>query len=201
MLLRYTSSAGAGTFVTAALIYWMQLMTAGDHVYVPPPKRIDLDVTLPATPPAPPPRRTQPEPPAPRTPPPDTDLPIPDPTTGRPGPGSPVTPPGPPGPPARPPGRSGPWATDTEFVVVAQAHATYPHTALVKGLEGYAIVEFTVTRYGTVDDISIVEATHPEFEAAATAAVARARYRPRIVDGVAVPVTGQRTRIEFRLDD
>ena len=35
MLLRYASSVGAGAIVTAALIYWMQLMVGDDGRAIP----------------------------------------------------------------------------------------------------------------------------------------------------------------------
>jgi protein TonB len=77
----------------------------------------------------------------------------------------------------------------------------YPLPAIRRELEGYVIVEFTVTRRGNVRDVSIVESSHREFEAAAANAVARSRYQPQVVDSVPVDVTGLRTRIEFVLDD
>ena len=116
-------------------------------------------------------------------------------------PSSSVTPPEPPRPPGQPTGRSGPWASDGEFTLLVRVTPVYPYTALVEGLEGYVIVEFTVTRDGTVDEIRIVESTRPEFEQPAIATVAKAKYRPRVVGGIAVDVPGQRARITFRLED
>jgi protein TonB len=83
---------------------------------------------------------------------------------------------------------------------VARVEPAYPYSAILKEREGYVVVQFTVTSRGTVDDVSIVESTDRVFEQAAAAAVARARYRPRIVDGLAVDTPGLTTRIDFRLE-
>lgn len=200
MLLRYSGSVGAGAIVTAALIYWMQLMTAGGEFESPQRRPVLLMPPLKVEPPPLPVRPPPPEPPAPRTAPPDTTIPISDPTTDRPVPGSPVTPPGRPRPPGRPGGRSGPWAVDSELVLVARVEPAYPYSAILKEREGYVVVQFTVTSRGTVDHVRIVESTDRVFEQAAAAAIARARYRPRVVDGLAVDTPGQQTRIDFRLD-
>jgi periplasmic protein TonB len=204
MLIRYSSSVGVGTVVTATLIYWMQLMIGngayqpshGTRVVLLPPRRI-------ASPPPRPDRPLRPEPPAPLEGPPDTvEITFTDhPTTGPGVPGGYATPPEPPDPPERTGGRSGPWAADTDLVPAARVRPVYPYSALIQGQEGYVIVEFTVTRRGSVEDARVVESTHRVFESAALAAVARTRYRPRVVDGLTVAVPGQRTRLEFRLDD
>ena len=202
MLVRYSSSAGAGVLVTVALVYWMQLMIAGgEHELTPGRPLVLVPALRVVPPPAPPVRPTPPERPASRTRGPVTRAPVSDPTTDRTLPGGPATPPGPPDPPGRPDGRQGPWAIDTELALVARPRPIYPHAAIVRELEGYVIVEFTVTRRGTVEDIRIVESTHREFERAAAAAVERTRYRPRVVDGQTVEVPGQQARIEFWLED
>lgn len=200
MLGRYSSAVGAGAVVTAALIFGMQQLIGEAGSHAPPSSpALRLLAPLPPEPPLPKPRTPRPEPPQPRIGPPETPIPIP--TTVPAVPGDPATPTGPPVPPAWPGGRPGPWAADSEVTLVAQVRPPYPYDAAVKGLEGYVVVEFTVTRRGEVDDVRVVESTHRQFERAAAAAVAKARYRPRVVDGLAVDAPGQRTRIAFVLDD
>lgn len=202
MLLRYSGSTAAGTVVTAALIYGMQLMIVEGDFSPPPAKPVRLVSPIAEAPP-PPPRRTRvlPDPPAPRVGPPGIEPPREILPTEPLGPIVPVTPPGYVGPPGRQGGRQGPWAADSDLVLVARVEPPYPHAALRRELEGTVTVEFTVTKRGTADAIRIIESTDAIFERAAIDAASRFRYRPRIVDGVAVDVPGVRTEIRFVLGD
>ena len=207
MLVRYSSSVAVGAIVTAALIYWMQLMIAGGDFEVPAPTRITLLSPLRIIETPPHERRPPPTPPEPRATPPTRDvtltgdITLKNLTTGPVGPVGPVTPPGPPSPPARPDGRQGPWIADSNLMLRSQIRPIYPFSALRRELEGYVIVEFTVTKRGNVRDVRIVESSHTEFEEAAATAVAKSRYQPRVVDSTPVDVAGLRTQIEFVLDN
>ena len=69
-------------------------------------------------------------------------------------------------------------------------------------IEGYVIVEFTVTESGSTEAIRIIEAEPDKiFNKSAIKATARSRYRPRIVDGKPVEVTGMRKMFSFELKD
>ena len=76
----------------------------------------------------------------------------------------------------------------------------YPRRALSKGIEGFAVIEYTVTRQGTVRDPVVVE-SKPEgvFDKAAIKSASRYKYKPRVVDGQPVEVPGVRTKITFKL--
>lgn len=63
------------------------------------------------------------------------------------------------------------------------------------------IVEFTVTKTGSVRDPFIVESTSSLFEKAALKAVLRFKYKPRIVDGEPIEVAGVQNKISFELED
>jgi protein TonB len=67
-------------------------------------------------------------------------------------------------------------------------------------LEGYVIVEFVVTTSGGVRDVAVVESSSEIFESAAMEAALKFRYKPRVVDGIAIEVAGVQNRISFRLD-
>jgi len=201
MILRYSSSFGAGALITAGLIYWMQLMISGTATVYPrshgfpvvPAHRIIE--TPPRTRPEPPPR------PEPQDAEPATGIELPNlPTAVSPTAG-PVTPPGPPVPPSGRGGRPGLEAFDTELALLTPIAPAYPFTALKRELEGRVIVEYTVTRDGSVTNVRIIESSHREFESAAVTAVSRARYRPRVIDGAAVDVPGMRTELQFQLHD
>ena len=77
----------------------------------------------------------------------------------------------------------------------------YPLRPLRLGLEGYVIVEFTVTRTGSVADVQVVESTHGDFEKPAVAAAYKFKYSPRHIDGVAVDAPGVRNKITFVLEN
>jgi protein TonB len=63
-------------------------------------------------------------------------------------------------------------------------------------------VQFSVTAAGTVRDAAVV-ASEPGtlFDEAALKAIARWRYNPRVVDGMAVERVGLQTVIRFELED
>jgi protein TonB len=202
MLLRYTTAIGAGACVTAGLIFWMQLMIAGGDVDLPP--RTTPPVWLTSRIDAPPPPREPREPPPPPEPlvaPPETTIVLTDPTTARVATDRPATPPGPPSPSGHMGGRQGPWINDSDHMLLARIEPTYPQRALIRGTEGSVVVEFTITKSGSVTDVRIVASTDPVFEPAAAAAIGKTRYRPRIVDGAPVETRGVTTEIEFRLEN
>ncbi|RKZ47912.1 MAG: energy transducer TonB [Gammaproteobacteria bacterium] len=92
-------------------------------------------------------------------------------------------------------------ATDGEYLPIVKVAPQYPRRALSKGLEGYVIVEYTVTKQGTVKDAVVVE-SKPEgiFDRAAVKSALRYKYKPRVVDGEPIEVSGVRTKITFALE-
>ncbi len=96
-------------------------------------------------------------------------------------------------------GTTGFGVSDGEYLPIFKVAPVYPSRALSRGLEGYVIVEFTVTRTGTVRDASVVESTSNLFNRAATEAVLRFKYKPRIIGGEAVEVPGVRNKISFEI--
>lgn len=92
-------------------------------------------------------------------------------------------------------------ASDGEYLPIVKVQASYPRRALQRGVEGYVIVGFTVTRQGTVRDPYVVEADPQNiFDQAAMDAVSKFKYKPRVVDGEAVEVEGVQNRITFEID-
>ncbi|MBU2977641.1 energy transducer TonB [Alteromonas sp. C1M14] len=90
---------------------------------------------------------------------------------------------------------------DGEYLPIVKVAPVYPRRALQRGIEGFVIVEFTVTKQGTVRDPLVVEAT-PEgiFEQAAMDAALKFKYKPRVVNGEATEVSGVQNRITFQID-
>jgi periplasmic protein TonB len=93
------------------------------------------------------------------------------------------------------------FSGDGEFLPIVRVAPVYPTQAAQRGLEGYVIVEFTVTRTGTVRDVFVVESSNRIFERAAVDAAYRFRYRPRIIDGEAIEVPGVQNLFTFVLED
>ena len=89
--------------------------------------------------------------------------------------------------------------SDGEYLPIVKVAPVYPARALSRGLEGYVIVEFTVTPSGSVRDVTVVESTSSLFERAATEAALKFKYKPRVIDGEAVEVPGVRNKITFEI--
>jgi len=90
--------------------------------------------------------------------------------------------------------------SDGEYLPMYKAAPQYPMRALQRRLEGYVIVEFVVTTSGAVRDVTIVESTSPIFEQAAVEAAQKFKYKPRVVDGQPIEVSGVQNKITFKLD-
>ncbi|MEW6993212.1 energy transducer TonB [Colwelliaceae bacterium MEBiC 14330] len=90
---------------------------------------------------------------------------------------------------------------DGDYLPIVKVAAVYPRRAQSRGIEGYVIVEFVVTKTGAVSQAVVVKA-EPEgvFDRAALDAVAKFKYKPRVVDGVAMEVAGVQNRITFEID-
>lgn len=90
--------------------------------------------------------------------------------------------------------------SDGEYLPIVKVAPIYPARAASRGLEGYVIVEFTVTRTGTTRDVHVVESTSSLFERAAVDAAGKFKYKPRVIDGEPVEVPGVRNKITFVLE-
>ena len=91
--------------------------------------------------------------------------------------------------------------SDGEMMPIVKVAPTYPRRAAQRGIEGYVVVEFTVSALGTVENPVVLEA-EPQgvFEQAALDAVKKFKYKPQVTEGQAVEVTGVRNIIRFELD-
>lgn len=90
---------------------------------------------------------------------------------------------------------------DGEYVPITKVAAVYPRRALQRGIQGYVIVEFTVTKTGSVRDPIVIEA-EPEgiFEQAALDSVVKFKYKPRVINGEPTEVSGVQNRVTFEID-
>ena len=87
-----------------------------------------------------------------------------------------------------------------DYLPIVRVAPQYPRRALINDVEGWVIVEFTVTPLGTVTNPHIVaEEPSGVFSDVAKNAVLKFRYKPRIVNGEPISVAGVRNKITFRL--
>jgi protein TonB len=91
--------------------------------------------------------------------------------------------------------------SDGDYLPIVKVAAVYPRRAQARGIEGFVIVEFTVTKTGAVTSPEVLHA-EPEgvFDRAALDAVVKFKYKPRVVDGVAMAVAGVQNKISFEID-
>ena len=91
---------------------------------------------------------------------------------------------------------------DGDYLPIVKVAPVYPSRAVERGIEGYVIVEFTVTKTGAVKNPRVVE-YHPStiFNKAALAAALKFKYKPRIVNGEPIEVHGVLNKITFMLED
>jgi protein TonB len=92
--------------------------------------------------------------------------------------------------------------SDTDTIPLVRVNPLYPARAQARGVQGWVLVEFTVTKQGTTANIVVLEADPKGyFEQAATNAVKKYRYKPRVEDGVAVDRPGVQLVISFEIED
>jgi protein TonB len=89
---------------------------------------------------------------------------------------------------------------NSDYLPIVKVQPVYPRRALRRGIEGYVVVEFTVTSKGTVRSPRVVEAEPPElFNEAAMEAALKFKYRPKTINGETVEVAGVRNIIRFQI--
>jgi len=91
---------------------------------------------------------------------------------------------------------------DGDYLPIVKVAPIYPRRALTRGLEGWVLLEFTVTKLGTVTDIKVLESDPPNiFDRAAVSAAAKFKYKPKVVNGEPIDTAGVLHRISFELED
>ena len=91
-------------------------------------------------------------------------------------------------------------SADGDAVPMVRVPPQYPERALQRGIEGRVLIEFTISKSGSVKDAKVV-AYEPSkiFNKAALKAVSQWKYNPKIVNGKAVEQPGVRIAIPFKL--
>lgn len=98
-------------------------------------------------------------------------------------------------------GLSGAASSDGEYLPIVKIAPQYPRSAAQRGIEGYVVLEFTVTTLGSVKDVKVIEAEPANvFNQAAISAAQKFKYKPKVVNGQPVEVPGVRNIIRFELE-
>lgn len=91
--------------------------------------------------------------------------------------------------------------TDNQLVIAIGFPPEYPTRALMRGIEGYAIVGFSVSAAGSVVAPYILESEpNTVFDRSSLKAISKFKYKARMVNGRAVSTDGQRYMFTFKLD-
>ncbi len=94
------------------------------------------------------------------------------------------------------------YSSDGEYLPIVKVAPIYPRRAQSRGIEGFVLLEFTVTTTGGVRDPSVIDAKPPGvFDRAAINAALKFKYKPKVVNGEAIEVAGVRNLITFQLED
>jgi len=91
-------------------------------------------------------------------------------------------------------------SSDGDYLPIVKVAPVYPSSAQARGLEGYVIVEFTVTKNGSVKEPVVVESTNAIFNKSALKAVLKFKYKPRVVNGEPIDVLGVRNKLTFQME-
>jgi protein TonB len=98
-------------------------------------------------------------------------------------------------------GTGGMSASDGEYLPIVKVAPIYPRRAQSRGIEGYCIVEYVVTKNGSIRDPIAVDCQPAGiFERASLKAALKFKYKPRVVDGEAIEVAGVQNKFTYELE-
>lgn len=96
---------------------------------------------------------------------------------------------------------SGMSSGDGEYLPIVKVAPIYPRRAQTRGISGYCIVEYVVTRTGSIrDPIAIDCSPQGVFESASVRAAEKFKYKPRVVDGEPIEVAGVQNKFTYELE-
>ena len=96
---------------------------------------------------------------------------------------------------------SGMSSGDGEYLPIVKVAPIYPRRAQTRGITGYCIVEYTVTKSGSIRDPQPVDCQPAGvFERASVKAAEKFKYKPRVVDGEPIEVAGVQNKFTYELE-
>ena len=88
----------------------------------------------------------------------------------------------------------------SQLIPLVRINPQYPRAELLSGVEVYVKVRFTVNEDGTVSKPRVVESRPPRvFDRAALTAIKKWKFRPKVINGVAMKQDGVQI-IDFKLN-
>ena len=90
-----------------------------------------------------------------------------------------------------------------DYLPIVKVAPIYPQRALSRGIEGYCVVQYVVTKSGTIRDPFVVEdqCTSSLFHRASIQASLKFKYKPRVQDGQAVEVAGVQNKFTYEIQE
>jgi protein TonB len=90
-----------------------------------------------------------------------------------------------------------------DYLPIVKVAPIYPQRALARSIEGYCVVQYVVTKNGTIRDPFVVEdqCTSSLFHRASIQASLKFKYKPRVVDGQAVEVPGVQNKFTYEIQE
>ncbi len=90
-----------------------------------------------------------------------------------------------------------------DYLPIVKVAPIYPQRAVTRGVEGYCVVAYTVTKTGSVRDPVVVESqcTSSLFHRTSVNAALKFKYKPRVQDGEAQEVPNVRNKFTFELEN
>jgi len=89
-----------------------------------------------------------------------------------------------------------------DYLPIVKVAPVYPQRALSRGIDGFCVVEYTVTKTGTIINPVVIESqcTSSLFHRASIQAALKFKYKPRIIDGEAIDVPGVRNKFTYEIE-
>jgi len=88
-----------------------------------------------------------------------------------------------------------------DIIPVVVIRPMYPREAALNGVEGWVKIEFTITEVGTVKNPRVIDSQPARiFNREAIRAILKWKFKPRVVDGIAVERRAMQI-IDFTLDE
>ena len=98
-------------------------------------------------------------------------------------------------------GAGGLSASDGEYLPIVKVAPIYPRRAQTRGIEGYCIIEYVVTKSGSIRDPQAIDCQPSGiFERASLKASLKFKYKPRVVDGEPIEVAGVQNKFTYELE-
>ncbi|MDZ4729067.1 MAG: energy transducer TonB [Xanthomonadales bacterium] len=90
-----------------------------------------------------------------------------------------------------------------DYLPIVKVAPIYPQRALSRGIEGYCVVQYIVTKQGTTANPFVVEdqCTSSLFHSASLQAALKFKYKPRVVDGQSIEVPGVQNKFTYEIEE